>query len=144
MSIKLTLDKGFEDMIADLNLSAKEVDRVATACINQNAQIMQSELKSAMSKSGVPGHLISEMPQFEVKAEGNVYEASVGYSKGAYDPRNPSTGYKVVFLNYGTPNRTKHGKVPEKGFIARAKRSAKPKMKKANEAALKKILGRID
>lgn len=138
----LTL-KGFDDLLADIQKAGGSIDQAANSCLRQSAQIMQSELKSKMSAAGVDGGLIGSMSPPEIKVEGNVYEAEVGYKKGAYDPRNPSAGYKVVFLNYGTPRRSKHGKVAPRGFIAAAKKSASPRIKKAQKDALEKILGRL-
>jgi hypothetical protein len=83
------------------------------------------------------------MPPPQIIVEGNTYRAEVGYKKGSYDPSNPSDGYKVVFLNYGTPRRTMHGKVKARGFILNAKKKASPQIKKAQKATLEKILGRV-
>ena len=142
MSIKLQLN-GFDDLFEQIKAAGGTVEQATDSCLRQSAQIMQSELKSQMQKSGVDSGLIERMPSPEVEVDGNVYIARVGYKKGAYTPGDLSDGYKVVFLNYGTPNRSKHGKIAEKGFIQRAKNKARPQMKKAQEATLKKILGRL-
>lgn len=140
MSIKLKLD-GFDELFEQIKAAGGEVDKAAESCMQQSAQIMQNELQSQMQKSGVDGGLISRMPPPELEADGNVYIARVGYKKGAYTPADLSDAYKVVFLNYGTPRRTKHGKIPEKGFIQRAKKKARPQIKKAQQATLEEILG---
>lgn len=142
MSIKLKLN-GFEELFKQIEQAGGTIDRAAESCLKQSAQIMQSELKTQMQQSGVDSDLISSMPPFEVEANGNRYTARVGYKKGAYDPNNPSDGYKVVFLNYGTPNRSKHGKVAARGFIQRAKKTASAPMKRAQKETLEKILGRL-
>lgn len=142
MSIKLQLN-GFDDLFEQIKAAGGTVEQATDSCLRQSAQIMQSELKSQMQKSGVDSGLVSRMPSPEVEVDGNIYTARVGYKKGAYNPDDPSDGYKVVFLNYGTPNRTKHGKIPEKGFIQRAKKKARPQIKKAQQATLDKILGRL-
>jgi hypothetical protein len=69
--------------------------------------------------------------------------ARVGYKKGAYNPNDISDGYKVVFSNYGTPKRSKHGKIEAKGFIDRAQKNARKRIKKAQKEALEKILERV-
>jgi hypothetical protein len=99
-----------------------------------------SDLVSKMQAAGVDGDLISSMPPPTIEADGNRYRAAVGYKKGSYDPSNPSDGYKVVFLNYGTPRRTMHGKVAARGFIQKAKKKARPKIKKAQQETLDEIL----
>ena len=142
MSIKLQLE-GFDDLFEQIKKAGGTVDQAANSCLKQSAQIMQTELKSEMQKSNVDNGLINSMPPPEVEANGNRYTARVGYKKGSYDPNNPSDGYKVVFLNYGTPHRSKHGKVAARGFIQRAKKKARPKIKKAQEETLNKILGRL-
>ena len=142
MSIRLQLN-GFDDLFEQIKAAGGTVDRAADSCMKQSAQIMQNELQSQMQKSGVDSGLISRMPPPEVDVDGNVFIARVGYKKGAYTPGNLSDGYKVVFVNYGTPHRSKHGKIPEKGFIQRAKKKARPQIKKAQQATLEKILERL-
>lgn len=142
MSIKLTT-KGFESLLEDVKIAGGSIDQACESALKQAAVIMQSELKAEMRSSGVDGELIAKMPKFTVEKEGNEYTARVGYRKGAYDPENLSDGYKVVFLNYGTPNRTKHGKVKALGFIQRAKAAAQPKMRKEQRKALQKIIQRL-
>lgn len=142
MSIKLKLD-GFEELLSDIQKAGGTIERATESCVKQSAQIMQSELKSQMQKADVDGDLISRMPSPTFEKEGNRYTARVGYKKGNYNPDDPSDGYKVVFLNYGTPHRSKHGKVAPLGFIQKAKNKARPQMKKAQKATLEKILGRV-
>ena len=143
MSIKLKLD-GFDDLFEQIKKAGGTVDAAAKECLQTSAQIMQSELKSQMQTSGVDSGLISQMPPPEIERDGNRYTARVGYKKGNYNPDNPSDGYKVVFLNYGTPKRSKHGKVAARGFIQRAKKKASPKIKKAQQETLNKIIGGLN
>lgn len=142
MSIKLKLN-GFDELFTQIQAAGGTVERATESCLKQSAQIMQNELKTQMQKSNVDGDLINSMPPFEIEVNGNRYTARVGYKKGAYDPNNPSDGYKVVFLNYGTPNRSKHGKVVARGFIQKAKKKASAPMKRAQKETLEKILGRL-
>jgi hypothetical protein len=104
---------------------------------------MQAELKAQMQAAGVDSDLINAMPPPQITVKDNNYRAEVGYKKGNYDPNDPSDGYKVVFLNYGTPRRTMHGKVKARGFIQKAKKKARPQIKRAQQATLEKILGRV-
>lgn len=142
MSIKLNIE-GFEDILKDIEAAGGSIDKACDSALRQSAQIMQDTLKAEMRAANVPNDLIASMPQSEVYSKANRFSAEVGYTKGPYDPKNPSDGYKVVFLNYGTPNRKKHGKVTARGFIQKAKKKASPKIKKAQKEALNKILERL-
>ena len=143
MSIKIKLE-GFDKLVDAISKSEGKIDIVADMCITKSANIMNDELKSKMTVAGVDEGLIQRMPAPIVEHEGNIYSAKAGYKKGTYDPTNLSDGYKALFLNYGTPRRTQHGKVRARGFIAKAKKDAKPKIKKAQKEALDDILKGID
>ena len=145
MSSKSILQlKGFDDLLEQIQKAGGSIDRTADSCLRQSAQIMQTELKAQMQAAGVDSDLINAMPPPQITVEGNIYRAAVGYKKGNYDPNNPSDGYKVVFLNYGTPRRTMHGKVAARGFIQASKKKARPRIKKEQRATLEKILGRVN
>ena len=142
MAIKLQLS-GFDELLEQIEKAGGTIDRAVESCLNQSAHIMQSELKSEMQKSGVDSDLIDRMPTPELQKDGNTMIARVGYKKGAYNPNDISDGYKVVFSNYGTPRRSKHGKIEAKGFIDRAQKNARKRIKKAQREALEKILERV-
>lgn len=135
--------KGFDDLLEQIQQAGGSIDRAADSCLRQSAQIMKTELQTQMQAAGVASDLINAMPQPQITVEGNTYSAAVGYKKGDFDPSDPSDGYKVVFLNYGTPRRTKHGKVKARGFIQAAKTKARPRIKKAQKETLEKILWRV-
>ena len=140
MSIELKLE-GFDEMLAEIEKAGGTIDSAANQCMQTSAQVMHDELTAQMKAANVDSGLINRMPSPEVESKGNRHTARVGYKKGTYDPNNPSDGYKVVFANYGTPRRSKHGQQPEKRFIEKAKKKAKPKIKKAQQETLDKILG---
>lgn len=142
MSIKLKLD-GFDDLFEQIKAAGGTVDNAAESCVKESAQIMHNELKAQMRKSDVDPDLIESMPPPEIEVDGNAYVARVGYKKGNYNPDNISDAHKVVFRNYGTPKRSKHGKIAAKGFIQRAKKKARPQINKSQQATLDKILGRL-
>jgi hypothetical protein len=142
MAIKLQLS-GFDELFEQIKKAEGNVDKAAEQCLEESAQVMQSELKAQMQKSGVDSELIARMPPPELQRDGNALIARVGYKKGTYNPDNLSDGYKVVFLNYGTPKRSKHGKVEAKGFIDKAQRKARKQIKKKQEETLKKIIGEM-
>lgn len=112
--------------------------------MKESADIMDAELKAQMQKADVPAHLIAAMSPPQVFKDGNAFVAKVGYEKGEYNSENPSDAYKVVFLNYGTPKRTKHGKVKARGFIQKARKKATPQIKKKQEEVLNEILARLE
>ena len=142
MSIKLKLS-GFDDLFEQIKKAGGNVDNAAERCLKESAQIMHNELTAQMQKSGVDSDLISRMPTPEIEKDGNSMIARVGYKKGAYNPDNLSDGYKVVFLNYGTPKRSKHGKIEAMGFIDKAQRKAKRQIKKKQEETLNEIIGEL-
>lgn len=143
MSSKAILQlKGFDDLLEKIQKAGGSVDAAADSCLRQSAQIMQAEMKAQMQAADVDGALINSMPPPQITVKNNRYSAAVGYKKGEFDPKNPSDEYKVVFLNYGTPRRKKHGKVAARGFIQAAKKKARPQIKKAQQETLEKILGR--
>lgn len=142
MAIKLDL-KGFDEMLRKIEKANGNVDAAAKKCMDKSAQIMQDELKSQMQAADLQNtmsRLISRMPSPRVENDHGLWTATVGYEKGAYDPKNPSDAYEVIFINYGTPRRTKHGKVQARGFIAKAKKKAKSKIKKEQQQILDEIL----
>lgn len=140
--IKVDL-KGFSDMVEQIEAAGGDVARATDSCMRQCAQIMHAELKAEMKSTGVDDGLTNRMPQPEIEVNGNRYTSKVGYKMGNYNPDDPSDGYKAAFWNFGTPNRTKHGKVAPHGYIARAKKTAAPKIKKTQKQTLEKILGRV-
>jgi HK97 gp10 family phage protein len=142
MSIQLKIN-GFEDLLKSIEAAGGSINAATESAIKASAQIMESELKSEMQKSRVPSRLINAMPSSRIEKSANRITAHVGYEKGAYDPTNLSDAYKVIFLNYGTPKRSKHGKVRPRGFIQRAKKKANSKIKKEQQAVFEKILRRL-
>lgn len=136
--------EGFEELLKEIEKAGGSINTAAESCIRQSAQIVQSELKSAMKSKAIEADFVNRMPQPQIEIEGNVYSATIGYEKGEYDPKNPSDGYLAAFLNYGTPHRKKHGQVSARGFIPEAKKASSRKVKKAQKEALEKILQRLE
>lgn len=139
--IQLSLE-GFDELLEQIEQAGGNMQAAVDTCMQQSAQIQQKELKAQMQKSKVDDALINRMPPPEIKWEGNACIARVGYRKGTYDPKNLSDGYKVVFLNYGTPRR-EPSKMRPLGFIRRAQNKAKPQIKKQQEETLNEIVGRL-
>lgn len=142
MSIRLKLE-GFDELIKEIQKAEGNVEKATIQCMQKSGQIMHGEIKSAMQKANKEGtfsDLIERMPEPSVENDHGLITARVGFKKGNYDPRNLSDGYKAVFLNYGTPNRTKHGVEKARGFLNKAKSKAKKQIQQQQEAALKDIL----
>lgn len=143
MSIKLQLE-GFDDLIYKIQKAEGNVEKATEKCLRKSADIQQEILINEMRKSNVDSGLINNMPPPEIQNDYGLITARVGYKKGAYDPTNLTDAYKVIFVNYGTPYRSKHGKIMGKtvkrGFIQRAKRKAKKPIQQQQEATLKEIL----
>lgn len=143
MAIKVKLE-GFDELFTRIQNAGGSINSAAEDCIRKSAEIMESELKSQMQKDGVDSSLINRMPSPKIESSGNRYSAKVGYEATEYNPNNISDYFKAIFLNYGTPHRTKHGKEKSRGFVVRAKRKAKPKIKKQQEETLKEIIREIE
>lgn len=139
MSIKMRID-GFDNLIKEIEQAGGNADKEAKKCVEVCAETLQDELKSKMASAGVDSGLISRMPSAEIEEDFGKFTARTGYKKGDYNPRNISDGYKAVFINYGTPRRTKHGQVEARDFIGKAKRSARAKIKREQEKTLSDIL----
>lgn len=138
ITLKLT---GFDKMLTAIEKAGGSIDRAANQCMQKSAKLMDEELKAQMRSANVKSDLISRMPSPEIDKEGNRYTARVGFVKGEYNPKKPSDAYKAIFLNYGTPRRTKHGKVKARHFIEKAKKKAKSKIKNSQQQTLEEILG---
>lgn len=152
MSIKLKIE-GLSEILLQIEKANKSADAAAERCIREAAEIMEDKLKEEMVASdnqGVLGatgglfFLAQQMPPYRVEKDFGKVSAHVGYHKGDYDPKNISDGYKVIFVNYGTPRRPdKQGQIKGRGFIARAKRKAAPLIKAKEEKTLKEILENV-
>lgn len=137
--IKLQLE-GFDELLKEIEKAKGNAQKATEKCMRESANIMQSELKAQMNKADVDAGLSERMPPYKVESNHGEVTATVGWEKGAYNPKEPSDAYKVIFINYGTPKRTKHGKVRARGFIQKAKKTASKKIKKQQEETLKEIL----
>lgn len=139
MAIRLKLD-GFDELIKEIEKASKNVDAAAKKCVEKGAGVLQDELKSKMQSADVDSGLISRMPSPVIENDFGKFTARVGFKKGEYDPKNPSDGYKAVFLNYGTPRRKKHGQVKARGFIDKAKKAARRKIQSELEKTRDEML----
>lgn len=140
--ISVSLD-GFEELLRQIEKAEGSIDRAARKAVNAGADAAEQELRAEAAASGVPASVTRDITK-RVEQTGNSYNVKVGWELGQYNPSNLSQGYKALFLNYGTPHRTKHGKIKAKGFIKRAKNKSRKKVKAAQQAALEEILGGLN
>lgn len=141
MAIHLKLE-GFEELLREIETAGRSADSAAESAVKAGAYEMQKELQNALIDVSESG-LASRLPEPQIEKHGNVIKARVGFKSTPYDPQSPSDYFKAIFLNYGTPNRTKHGKETARGFVKKAKRRARPRIEKAQKQALEKILQRL-
>ena len=134
--IQLNIE-GFDELLKQIADAGGSIKGAVNSCMQKSAKIQHEELQTQMRKASpkpVSAGLISRMPPPEISWDGNACTARVGYHKGAYDPHNLSDGYNAVFINYGTP------RIEPRNFIEKAKKKAKPKIKKLQEETLNEIL----
>lgn len=154
---KIGLKLDFDGLLDAIKAAGGDVDKAAMQAAKECASVVHNELVSECNASGISAS-VSGAVKHGVTRTGNRYEIEAGWKMGEYDPKNPSAGYKAVFLNYGTPKprhtkkkyhvpvhgewatTTNRGQIVGRGFIGRAKDGAKPKVKKVQKEALKKML----
>ena len=155
---KISLKIDFDGMLEAIKKAGGDVYRAAMRAAEECAQTAHDELVSECNASGVPAS-VSGAIEHNVKREGNRYEIEAGWKKGDYDPNNPSAAYKAIFLNYGTPKGPRQvkkkthvlykggwvttanrGQIVGRGFIDRAQKGMKKKIKKVQNEALQKML----
>lgn len=133
---------GFDELIKNIEKAGGSVNKAVDECVRKSANIIDTELRNAMikAKADSPDHsLIKDMDKPEIIWEGNTCYAKVGYKLRNYDPKNLSSGFKALFLNYGTPRR-KPSQERARKYISKAKTKANPLVKKEQEDTLNKIL----
>lgn len=133
--------KGFEKLLEKVQQAEGNIDKVTTMIANESVDIIYSDLKNAAEAAGVPSSVVNEITKEKATWHGNVCSAGVGWKLGSFNPDNPSQGYKAIFLNYGTPRRSKHGQIQGRFFITRAKGTSRKKVKKVQQKALEEITG---
>lgn len=159
----ISVTVNFDDLLEKIKAAEGNIEQAAWEAARAGGKAMYDELKAEATASGVPAHLTG-WPTLSMQAQrdgsGNRIACSVGWKMSAYDPKNPAPEYKVIFINYGTPRRAVKGKeythmqldgewitttanrgrITGRGFIGRAKKKARPKVKKAQKEALLNIL----
>ena len=131
--------EGFDYMLDEIARAGGNIDSAVEKACKAGAAELEARLRAECSASGVPASVTNGI-RIKYRGGANLHKVQCGWEIGDYNPNNLSTGHKALFLNYGTPNRRKHGKVMARGFIARAKRGARKKVKQAQADALDEII----
>lgn len=139
--IQLKLE-GFDELLKEIEAAGRSMNSAVESTMRQSAQIMDSALRSKLAEATESG-LAERMPKPTITVEANEITAHVGFEMDTYNPANLSDAYKALFLNYGTPHRSKHGHERGRFFIGKAKTQASPKIKKQQKETLEKILSRL-
>lgn len=143
----VAISVNFDSLLNKIKKAGGDIERATWDAARKGGRVYYETLIAECKASGVPDNLIKQI-RFNCLREsnGNRYAVVVGWYMDEYDPANPADGYKVVFLNYGTPRRetrtgAERGYITGRGFIGRAKRKAQRPIKNAQEELLKSILG---
>lgn len=145
--------QGFEDFLERLQEAGGKLETEGRTCFNRCAENMYDELYYKAQKAGLSERLIEEMHDEMIERPNkNIWYYEVGWKKQKPSAGNPLPDtYKVMFYNYGTPERTtksgaNRGKedahpVGSHGFIKKAKLAAAKRNKKIQQDMLNEILG---
>lgn len=157
---KLSLKIDFDGMLEAIKDAGGDMNKAAMRAAEECAKTAHDELVTECNASGVPASITGAIQHsVNVTSGGNRYEIEAGWKKGDYDPANPSVAYKAIFLNYGTPKGPRQvqkkthvlykgswvttlnrGQIVGRGFIDRAQKSMKKKVKKVQKEALQEML----
>lgn len=148
----------FNGLLEKIHEAGGNAEQAMWDAARKGARVLKDELVAESNASGVPTHLTDKIAmQADRDGSGNRVACKVGWRMSEYNPHNIADEYKVIFMNYGTPRRTaksmthaqvngewkttaNRGYMDARGFIGRAKKQARPKIKKVQEQCLKEIL----
>lgn len=104
---KITLNiDGFDELLAAVKRAQGNVEKAAEECARRSARVLESNLKREAEASGAD---TSEV-RTEIKHDALKLRANVGWKLGSYDSKNPSQGYRAMFVEYGTGKFSDRGK----------------------------------
>lgn len=142
MTFKL---EGFNDLVEAIEKAGRNVDFETEKCFSQCAKVVTETLIEKAQEADLDAKLIDKITR-EKWHRHNIFYFSVGWEKVKATDKNPIPDvYKVMFYNYGTPNRTtksgaNRGEVKEHGFIKKAKLASRNKVRKIQRNYLKDVL----
>lgn len=131
--------QGFDYLLDEIQRAGGNINNAVDKAVKAGAAELEAELRAQCAAADVPDSITNEIRTKHTRS-GNLYKCQVGWEMGEYTPDNLTAGYKALFLNYGTPHRTKHGKIKARGFITAAKKKARRKVKLAQAQALDEII----
>ena len=142
----LTLQlEGFDELVKALQKADKSIDFEVEKCFSQCCKVITDTLKEKAQQAELDADLINKITR-DKRHNGNRFYFEVGWKKVAPTKSNPIPDvYKVMFYNYGTPQRTtkagaNRGEEKKHGFIKKAKLASKNKVKKLQKDFLKDAL----
>ena len=136
----------FDSLLRKIQKAGGDIEAATWDAARKGGRIYYQNLVEECKRSNVPDHLIDKI-RFNCLRDqsGNRYAVVVGWLMENYNPADIADGYKVVFLNYGTPRRETstgedRGLIDGRGFIGRAKRKSKKPIKEAQQNFLNDLL----
>ena len=113
--LKLTL-KGFDDLLEQIKNAGGDIKPATERALQTSANLVTNEIRAGAVQRSVPtDNLITPAPKWN----GNRCSVEVGFTLGAYDSKNPSSGYLALFKEYGAPAGGGVRTVKEPGIVAR-------------------------
>lgn len=159
----ISVKVNFDSLLEKIAEAQGDAEAATWEAARAGARALYNELQAECAASGVPASVSGAITmQAERDSSGNRFACKVGWRVPEYNPANLSPAYKAIFINYGTPHRytkaetarvningefrtigSDRGRIDGRGFIGRAKKKARPKIKAAQKEALVNILGEL-
>lgn len=143
--VTLTL-KGFDALLEQIQEANGSIKAATERALESSAKLISQDIKAGATARNIP---TASMIDPKTEWNGNRASIKAGFELGSYDPRNPSDGYKALFIEYGLPadggNRTtkagkNRGRVTANPFIRPALTQNKKNVQAAQRKALERIL----
>ena len=139
--LKLTF-RGFDVLLDEIRDAGGEIKPATERALQSSANLVTAKIRSGAEARNLGSSGIIDPA---VKWSGNRAIAEVGYELGSYDSKNPSQGYKALFIEYGTGKRAtkkgaNRGAVKANPFIRPAVEEGKKDIVNAQRKALERVL----
>ena len=136
MKATLKLESGFEDLITKLAKKGKDVDGIVRKVLKESADITQKEINEEAKKHNFTGLMaMTEINPTIEEVKNRAYRVKVGFDMDI----NEKGALHAIFLNYGTPKRKVHGKVPSTRFFTKAISRTKKDRQAIQERIIKEL-----
>lgn len=135
--------EGFDELITKLQQAGREVDFECEKMFSECCKVTTDTLVERARAANLDEDLLKKMIRKKWHRY-NVFHFEVGWEKPHKGKPLPDA-YKVMFINYGTPYRQTRkgedrGRIEGRGFIGKAKKSAKYKVKRLQKKFLEDVL----